>query len=362
MSGRPKPYRRLCRGYDVLARCSLWLGKDHLLSVSNYGYSEVYKRFYFSDIQAIAVCKTARAAVITALCVAATLVVFALNVGFLGRDGLLPGVILSAPSLLALAINLALGPSCAAQIHTAAHWERLPAMRRLRRARNCLGRIRPLIEEAQGPLSEQMLESARELYAGLAAGAPLAQAAAGRYAGAVQVTGAAASAASGYTGAFHAWGFSLLLGHAAVTLLNVLMPFVLLMVTGLTLAMGAVGCLIGGAARQHRSGIGPALRNMTWVCLGYGGLLLVAGWIYSTLYALSDPLLALNQWEAWRRMANPRAWGLTGLMVMDYIKLIGSAALGGAGWAILLAERRRARYIPPRIQEVEQAPAGSSSG
>src|SRR5947208_5263032 len=62
-----KEYKRLTRArvrssFAVIsaARSSLWLGADHLLCVDSTGYTETYKRFYFRDIQAITICRTAR--------------------------------------------------------------------------------------------------------------------------------------------------------------------------------------------------------------------------------------------------------------------------------------------------------------
>jgi len=46
-------YRRLPGNAAALASYHrLWLGPDHLLAVRSVGFSEEYKRFYFSDIQA----------------------------------------------------------------------------------------------------------------------------------------------------------------------------------------------------------------------------------------------------------------------------------------------------------------------
>ena len=41
--------------------CTVWMARDHLLLVSRTGYTETYKRFYFRDIQAVIIRKTATA-------------------------------------------------------------------------------------------------------------------------------------------------------------------------------------------------------------------------------------------------------------------------------------------------------------
>ena len=50
------------QGFVAVVRtyCTLWLAKDHILNVDNRVFSEDYKRFYFSDIQAIITQKTNR--------------------------------------------------------------------------------------------------------------------------------------------------------------------------------------------------------------------------------------------------------------------------------------------------------------
>src|SRR5438045_8577020 len=60
-----KEYQRLTRarsrsafGIVSTGRSSLWLGKDHLLSIESTGYTENYKRLYFRDIQGICIRKT----------------------------------------------------------------------------------------------------------------------------------------------------------------------------------------------------------------------------------------------------------------------------------------------------------------
>src|SRR6185503_15449364 len=54
-----KIYRRLPgRGMAVLQHARVYQGPDHLLQVVSTGYSEIYKRFYFRDIQAISIHKT----------------------------------------------------------------------------------------------------------------------------------------------------------------------------------------------------------------------------------------------------------------------------------------------------------------
>ena len=156
-----REYKRLTRArprarFAVVSTgsSSLWLGKDHLLSIDSSGYTESYKRFYFRDIQAFLIRKTERQkwsglilAVLTglfffpaALSEGGVRIIFGSIAGFF---------------LLIFLVNLALGPACACQLRTAVQLEDLPSMVRLRRARKILDRLRPLITAAQGEIQPE---------------------------------------------------------------------------------------------------------------------------------------------------------------------------------------------------------------
>src|SRR5258707_7687972 len=60
MAREPNPYRRLPGlGSGAFEHVRLYLAAVHLLLVSSSGFTETYKRFYFSDIQSITLCQTA---------------------------------------------------------------------------------------------------------------------------------------------------------------------------------------------------------------------------------------------------------------------------------------------------------------
>ncbi len=140
----------------VAVRSRLWLGKDHLLLVDSPAYSEDYKRFYFRDIQAVTMRKTATGKIINIIL--ATVALFpllgAFSVFFVSpRDIGLAIFWASIASffLIFVLINSGFGPTCVCEIRTAVQTEEIPSLRRLWRARKVLRRIRPLILEAQGP-------------------------------------------------------------------------------------------------------------------------------------------------------------------------------------------------------------------
>ena len=151
MAEPTQPYRRLAGSLTVSGFCQLYLAADHLLQAASTGYSERYKRFYLRDIQAIIVQET-EAWKIWGV-VAAVPGAIALLIGLLVGD--VGGWILDALGAALLGAGLASyagGPSCRCVLRTAVQTEPLPALKRIRRARQVLACLQPLIEAAQGPL------------------------------------------------------------------------------------------------------------------------------------------------------------------------------------------------------------------
>ncbi len=137
---------------------TLWLGKDHLLSIDSMRYVEEYKRFYFRDIQAVTIRTTRRRAVWNFVLALALLVWLAgLANLFLDLDQAGRLVMGFAFAILAvpLLMNNVLGPTCTVYVRTAVQTEELPSLGRVRRARKVLSRIRPLIAAAQGQLTQK---------------------------------------------------------------------------------------------------------------------------------------------------------------------------------------------------------------
>ena len=157
MAKEPNIYRRLPgRGTAALQSTALYLASDHLLQVASSGFSENYKRFYYRDIQTIAIHRTSIGKLWNALW--CTLAGF-LALGGLAVDGVARLVLLVLAGVFGLAAlaNIIIGPSCACVIGTAVQSETLPSLKRLRKTEKILARLRPLITAAQGQLSSDEL-------------------------------------------------------------------------------------------------------------------------------------------------------------------------------------------------------------
>ena len=59
MAQNKKRYRKLAKKGGLFAYYSIWQGADHLITAETTMASEEYRRFYYRDIQAIVIRKTA---------------------------------------------------------------------------------------------------------------------------------------------------------------------------------------------------------------------------------------------------------------------------------------------------------------
>ncbi|MBI5091023.1 MAG: hypothetical protein HZB26_01100 [Candidatus Hydrogenedentes bacterium] len=158
----------------VAPRYRLWLAKDHLLHICDTGYTESYKRFYFQDIQAIVVSATQtgklRNVLFGVLTVLSGMLAFS-GYRWWAWDG--GGVVfvagVAAFFFLMLVINILRGPTCQCVLYTGVHAEPIRALDRLRKARRTLQRLQPLIEAAQGGLSDEQLAEKRAALSGATA-------------------------------------------------------------------------------------------------------------------------------------------------------------------------------------------------
>ena len=167
MGSIQKEYIRLPgRRYLSLSftRNSLWLGHDHLLHVTNRGYTEEYKRFDYRDIQAIFIRDTSTGGVIQAIFGSITILnLVSLSLGRFvwswDAVALIPLAVSSAFWGLCFLANLAAGPTCACHLRTAVQFESLPSLFRTRKARKAITLLRARIEAAQGTAASHSTSS-----------------------------------------------------------------------------------------------------------------------------------------------------------------------------------------------------------
>jgi hypothetical protein len=171
MARTPNPYTKLGgRGWRRLAfglsgsRCQLWLGPDHLLAVDYTISTEEYRRFYFRDIEAIVIRRTAERQIWNwVMAVLALLTAGPFFAGWLSERSsglLITALVFAVFWLVFIAINTLRGPTCRTHIRTAVQTEHLPSLNRLSAARKALARLRPLIVAAQGEATVEQMAAA----------------------------------------------------------------------------------------------------------------------------------------------------------------------------------------------------------
>ncbi|HXS93524.1 MAG TPA: hypothetical protein VN736_02900 [Candidatus Limnocylindrales bacterium] len=145
-------YRKLPgRLRGILRGASVWQGPDHLLLVQSVRFREEYRRFYFKDVQAIAVAKAPRFYV-SARALLPLIAVPFLAAYLIARPS--SSLVMILPILIALLLGawviVASQFSCRCRIYTAVSSEELPSVSRSWTARRFLARVEPIISAAQG--------------------------------------------------------------------------------------------------------------------------------------------------------------------------------------------------------------------
>ena len=179
MAEKPKAYERVSRSRFFLNGIgSLWLGKDHLLQVTNTFAVEEYRRWYLREIQSFVLRRTSGRMIwnivlgVIALLffVIAGAAIFAAIEASAGDDRVMLSIIGGLAAFLGLAlcivalINTAMGPSCTVFIQTPHGLDRLRSPGRLSSFEKLAVRLQPVIESAQAPAGHDQL---REIAASL---------------------------------------------------------------------------------------------------------------------------------------------------------------------------------------------------
>jgi hypothetical protein len=143
-----KTYRRLPGLRWGASRSILRLADDHLL-LCDYrtGFIERYKRFYFKDIEAFIVRRTAVWPIALTSWGACALCFLIISWGNKWNPFL---IVVSGICGLGVLLELIRGPSCRTEIRTAVQTDRLRMLKRIRKTERALQALVPLIEAVQG--------------------------------------------------------------------------------------------------------------------------------------------------------------------------------------------------------------------
>jgi len=277
----------------ALTRCSLYMGDDHILAVDNNGFSEDYKRFYFSDIQAIITRRTRRGAtwsIVLALIVACSL----MGALFLEKEPVRFFFrFFSGPCFVLLFINILRGPTCICHIMTAVQEEKLPSLNRLRVAHKVIGKLRLAIERVQGTLSPE--EVSIDQHEGIPH--PM------RSMGRLRQPHARRQQIRHDGGTLHMMAFAFLLVDGLLTGIELLYHSAIMI--GVSSVLTLIYCIliIIALVRQHESDIPGTVRKMTWASLGFVCVSYFLSYILMvTTLVTSRHQRMLTQWDMYRIM------------------------------------------------------------
>ncbi|UCD80444.1 MAG: hypothetical protein JSW26_03165, partial [Desulfobacterales bacterium] len=275
MAKKVKEYRKLPglkKGF-LIGKHTLWQGKDHLLHIFSRFGSEDYKRFYFSDIQAIITRKTVVGKIQnTVLC--CFILMFLLPAFYFDEGWSIFYAVVSGIMSLFLLINLYKGPTCDTKLLTAVQTEKLHSLNRLKTACRVMDRLQPYIQSAQGTLKVADLNKI-----------PVRPADRNTLYGHGAKAGSLEAAAGFEKGRIHMILFGLLLfdgGLAAAEFFTThVVPTVLGSIASLCIGIFVIIALV----KQHNSNLSGSLRAITWTCLGLVCITFALGYVVGIVFA-----------------------------------------------------------------------------
>ena len=335
MANKDKEYRKLPgtkRGF-LVGKHTLWQGKDHLLQIFCRMGVEDYKRFYFSDIQAIITRKTDVGKVQNAIlgCFILLLAWPALVfdggwvISFAAAAGIL---------LILLVINLVRGPTCETRLMTAVQTEKMHSLSRLKNSVKVMDRLQPYIQNIQGVLTPE----------GMAIGSP--RSIDNKTSGSRSKPMASPKITIKHEkGRMHMVLFGLLLLHGVLAaggfFSNHVILILLSSVTSICMGIFVIIALV----KQHNSDMPVSLRSITWVSLGYVGIGFIAGYAVSFMFAFKNPNIAYNQWELLKSMSTLSPWESPLMLGFNIYTICGALFLGIPGLLMLKQTEKTKKKI-----------------
>ena len=269
MAKKTKEYRKL-PGYKkgfLLGQYTLWEGTDHLLQMLSRAGVEEYKRFYYSDIQAVVTRKTITGAIQNIVLVCLVLI-FALPALKFDGGWSLFYTLVAAGMLILLLVNLYKGPTCETRLMTAVQTEKLHSLHRLKNATKVMDLLRGRIHPTQGALKREALGKTPARRLNTPEGNRPAQ-----------IRRSAAAALRNEKGRAHVGLFLLLLLEGVLVSLGFFVTHVTLTVISSVAGLCAGICVIVALVKQYDSNIGASLKAITWASLGFLCINFAAGYI-----------------------------------------------------------------------------------
>ena len=329
---------------------TLWLGPDHLLSVDRIWMNEEFKRFYFRDIQAITLEKTAGRRTWNLIYGGLALLTAFIFGGIVAMNSTpyaarITAACVAAFWLLPILINSLRGPRCICRLQTAVQAEALPSLKQVRKAKRVIGILKPLIEGEQGALLpgdvENLLAQPRPVAPVRKPGPPLPP--------------PKPLALRQYGGILHGVFFLVMLIDSATGLYSIIRPaWHMSPGLGMLLTLVMIGLNVTALVRQQESTIPKGLQRLTLIALVINLVMLFA--TFALLYAnIAGVLLPALQ----HRSVLPRhgSYHPPGYQAFILIENLVELAMVIMGFVLLSAYRLGRREKPaPAATVQEQAP------
>jgi len=329
MAQKYKEYRKLPglkKGFMV-GRHTLWQGSDHLLQVYSRLGIEDYKRFYFSDIQAIITRKTRIGRIQNAI-LGGFIFLFTLAAISFEQGWSLFFTVADGVMLLFLLLNLLKGPTCETRLLTAVQTEKLHSLNRVKSTFKVMDRLRASIEAIQGNLAAEDLTRSP-----IRRNGPTASPA-----------GPAAKAPKHEKGRAHQILFVLLLVDGALVSLGLFFTHVTLTALSSIISIFIGIFVIIALVKQHDSDMAGPLRAITWTSLGFVCVSFAAGYAVMIVFALKYPGIVYNQWEMLKSISSLSPWENPLKLSLDVFTLSGALFLGLPGLILLKQSQSRENF------------------
>ena len=332
-----RPYQRLPgkkKGF-LVGTYRLWLGPDHLLQIYSRFGVEDYKRFYFADIQSLAVRKTVTGRIINII-LAAILGLFLLVTAAAGGGWQIFFGLVALFFTLLLLINWLRGPTCITQVKTAVQTETLHALHRIRTAMKVVDRLTDKTQHTQGSVQPKQdfqnhkpqpdrrsLSTAPRPARRQKAPQPL----------------------RSEKGLAHTILFMMLLIDGMIVILNASLHMVALTLISVAVSIVILVSLIIALVRQDRSDMRQPLKRMTWAALGFLIASFGFGYLINMVTAFQNPRIMQNQWHMLQYYTDISPFA-SPMMAISFVLTVGGAVFIGLPGLYLLNQHQKIRSNP----------------
>jgi hypothetical protein len=324
MARKEKIYNRLPgKKRGIISINRLWAGPDHLLAVDSKGFYEDYKRFYYKDIQAFITRKTQQGKIQNILfgIITGLFLLFAV----LSGDGLaIFWGILAGLILILLLVNWLLGPTCISHIQTAVQSEKLPSLSRIKTAQKAINRLRPLIQEAQGVLTQEMIRET-----------PF------RTTQTPSENNENALFKRHENGRYHTLLFGLFISDGLLSVFDLFYNYLVITLLTTAMSMAIMVFVIIALVKQHESDLPWGLKTLTWGALVYIIIAFIFGYVLMLAVLFKNPETMNNQWAIFVKFSELNPLESPWMTALFIFTIVCSSLLGFFG-LVLLSQFRKA--------------------